>query len=512
MNNLSKKFNLLIACFALVFLYSCQNEEGDSVSEEASGVEFVLSGHRVADAKSDAKSSDLAKDEEACDMALASYAVLTMGGIDYTIDMKTWGNSYKTDLIELDPGTYQVTSFVLFNGNDDELFATPKTGSEFGPFVSQSLPFDVVVENYRKIEYDIEVLCVEEFTPPQFGFVFWDVTIKEVKNLCVFANFCEPDAGHEVATLEAFIYPNEESTSEEDLIWSGSADGDYDSDNPDNELLCLKLPYDPSIPTEDQSYYIELFVNGILFEGTMPLDRVDMINAEDGYLHLNENCDGDFNIFSNTYNVAWEALRGDDNQNDADYNDLIVQTKSFTDINTGELNFVFEPLARSAGSELGFKFWLPGTGYVISGDATSVDTSSGDTEIEVYPNTRQAAFGSNSSFVNARCNDVTGNGIVKTVKVDITNAPDFTYFLLNPYDANLGVDGNDGIFDLTMGNMFTPSTFTKDGQEMKNGLITPKDWKWVVDRVDIRTVYGPSFDTNFVPVSNLGSLYESCGL
>lgn len=79
MNNLSKTFNLLIAFFAMVFLYSCQNEEGDSISEEASGVEFVLSGHRVADAKSDAKSSDSAKDEEACDMALASYAVLTMG-------------------------------------------------------------------------------------------------------------------------------------------------------------------------------------------------------------------------------------------------------------------------------------------------------------------------------------------------------------------------------------------------------------------------------------------------
>jgi hypothetical protein len=491
-------------------MYSCQDEENTRASEEASGVEFILSGHRVDDVKSDSKSNNTEKDGEACDMAFASYAILELGGMNYTIDLKTWGDSYKTDLIELDPGTYQVTSFQLYDGDDNPLYATPAAGSEFGAFVSQPLPFEVTVENFRKIEYDIEVLCIEEFTPPQFGFVFWDITVKEVKNLCVFTNFCEPDSGHEVATLEAFIYPNENATSEADLIWSGFADGDFDSEDEENELLCLKFPYDPSIPTEDQSYFIQLYVNGVLFEGTMPLDRVDEINAEDGYLHLNENCDGDFDVFSNTYNIAWEALRGDDNENDADFNDLIVKTTSFTDINTGELNFVFEPLARSAGSELAFKLWLPGSGYVISGDAASVDTSTGDTEIVVYQNTRQAAFGTNSGFVNARCNDVTGNGIIKTVIVDVSNAPNFTYFLLDPFDANLGVNGNDGVFDLMMGNMFTPSTFIKDGQEMKNGLITPKDWEWVVDRVDVRTVYGPNFETNFTPTANTQSLYVNC--
>lgn len=329
-------------------------------------------------------------------MALASYAIITMSEKTYTIDLRAWGESFKTDLIELDPGTYQVTSVQLYDADDHSLYATPTAGSEFGAFVNQPLPFEVTVENYRKIEYDLEVLCIEEFTPPQFGFVFWDVTIKEVKNLCVFTNYCEPDTGHEVASLEAFIYPNANSTSPEDLIWSGSADGDFESENESNELLCLKFPYDPSIPAENQSYFIELYVNGVLFEGTMPLDRVDEINADKGYLHLNENCDGDFDVFSNSYIIAWEALRGDDEENDADFNDLILQTTTFTDINTGDLNFVFEPLARSAGSELAFKLWLPETGYVVSGDAASVDTSSGDTEITVYENTRQAAFGTST--------------------------------------------------------------------------------------------------------------------
>lgn len=510
MKNILKTFNLLVACLALVFMYSCQKED-DGVSEETSGVEFLLSGHRVEEAKYDSKSGkaskDGQKDDESCDMALASYAVLELGGMDYTIDLKAWGDSYKTDLIELDPGTYQVTSFQLYDGDDNPLYATPATGSEFGPFVSQSLPFDVTVENYRKVEYDIEVLCIEEFTPPQFGFVFWNVTIKEVKNLCVFANFCEPDSGHEVASLEAFIYPNEEQTSESDLIWTGSADGDYDSDDEANELLCLKFPYDPSIPTEDQSYYIELYVNGVLFEGTMPLDRVDMINAEDGYLHLNENCDGDFDVFSNSFNIAWEDLNGDEGSNDCDYNDFIVKTTTSTDIVTGDLIFEFEPLARGGGYDHAFKFWLPGTGYTVSG-ANLVDDSSGNTMIEVYPDTNQA-FSSTDDFVNTKCNGATGTGNIVTVTVQ--NPPsNFTYYLLNPFDANLNVTNGGNTYDLTLGNLFTSSTFIKDGVELENGLITTGDWDWVVDGVDIRTVYGNNFQTNFVPTGNTQSLYVNC--
>ncbi|MBZ9779569.1 hypothetical protein LB452_11620 [Psychroflexus sp. CAK8W] len=297
MKKLIKPFSLLFACAAMLFMYSCQDEESTS-QEEQGGVEFLLAGDRVSTAKSGITNSK--NDVESCDMALASYAVIEMSGETYNINLKAWGDNYKTDLIELGPGTYQVTSVQLYDTDDHPLYATPSADSEFGPFVSQALPFDVTVENYRKIEYDLEVLCIEAFTPPQFGFVFWDITIKQVKNLCVFANYCMPDTGHAVASLDAFVYPNENETSDEDLIWSGSADGDYNSDDEANELLCLKLPYDPSIPTEDQSFFIKLFVNGILVETTLSLDEVDSINEESGYLHLNENCDDDYDDFDET--------------------------------------------------------------------------------------------------------------------------------------------------------------------------------------------------------------------
>ena len=506
MKNLLKTFSLFTACIAMIFMYSC-DQDSDGIEQEQGGVEFLFTGDRVSNGKSgDSKDGD--QTFESCDITLASYAVIEMGGVSYTIDLKEWGSSIKTELIELPPGDYEVTSSQLYDADDNPLYATPNADSEFGPFVNTPLPFTVTVENFRKIEYDLEVLCVEDFTPPQFGFVFWDITIKEVKNLCIFANFCDPENGHEVATLEAFIYPNENETSEEDLIWSGAADGDFDSEDESNELLCLKFPYDSSIATEDQSYFIELFVNGVPFQGTMPLDRVDMINAEEGYLHLNENCDGDFDVFSNSYNIAWEDLNDDDGGNDCDYNDFIMNVTTSTDINTGFLNFRFEPVARGGGYAHAFKFWLPGTGYVISGDAENVTVIGGNTEVEVFSNTNQA-FNPNQNFINTRCNGATGSGIVKTITIEV--APnDFTFYLLNPFDANLDVTGGGSNYDLTIGNIFPPSTFIKDGNEYRNGLITDMDWKWVQEGVDIRTVYGNNFETNFVPNTNLGDLYENC--
>jgi hypothetical protein len=512
MKNLLKTFSLFAACSAMIFMYSCDQDDTDGIEQEQGGIEFLFTGDRVSNGDTgnkvgDGKSDD-AKDGEFCDLALASYAVIEMSGISYTIDLKEWGDNIKTNLIELDPGTYEVTSCQLYDADDNPLYATPTTGSEFGPFVTQSLPFEVTVENFRKIEYDLEVLCVEEFTPPQFGFVFWDITIKEVKNLCVFANFCDPEDGHEVATLEAFIYPNENETTESDLIWSGSADGDFNSGDESNELLCLKFPYDPSLPTEDQSFFIELFVNGVPFQGTMPLDRVDMINDEKGYLHLNENCDGDFDVFSNSYNIAWEDLNDNDGGNDCDYNDFIINTTTSTDIITGSLNFKFEPMARGGGYAHAFKFWLPGTGYVISGDFDSVTEISGNTEVVVFSNTNQA-FTPNQNFINTKCNGVVGSGIVKNISIDVAPT-DFTFYLLNPFDANLNVTGGGSNYDLTIGNLFAPSTFIKDGQVMRNGLITDMNWNWVKEGIDIRTVYGTNFETNFVPVNNTQDLYVNC--
>lgn len=191
-------------------------------------------------------------------------------------------------------------------------------------------------------------------------------------------------------------------------------------------------------------------------------------------------------------------------ENDMDYNDFVVKTTVFQ--NADGLNFLFSPQARGAGFDHMFRMWLPGTSYVISGDAEDVTTIDGNTVVTVYEKTRDA-FMDNGGFVNVECDGATSDGVPKTITIE--SAPKaFTYWLMNPFTANLNVNGGPD-YDLVLGNLFPASTFTKDGETFRNGLITPPGWAWPTENTDIRTIYGDDFETDFTP-DNPAGLYINC--
>ena len=83
-----------------VCLFSCQQD--DDVMAPT-GVEFTLSAAQNDDGariKQDGVQPVI--DVDSCDMDFASYAEVVIGGVLYTVPVKQWGDSYKTNLIELD--------------------------------------------------------------------------------------------------------------------------------------------------------------------------------------------------------------------------------------------------------------------------------------------------------------------------------------------------------------------------------------------------------------------------
>ena len=269
----------------LLLFSSCQQEEVDLT--ETSGIQFDLSSGVVGTENGRTNDEFPTVDPGSCDLSLAAYAVIEVDGEDsYTLEIKQWGDNYKTNLLELAPGNYEVTRFVVYDEDDEALFATPMTGSEFEKFVDNPLPLEFTIAQYEKLEYEVEVLCVEDFTPPEFGFAFWNIDLKQTKQLCIFANYCDPEQGHAVAAVQAYVFPNAEE-NEDDLIYQASSNGAGD-------LLCLRLPYDPDMAAEEQHYWVVLMINDNKIAGWVNLAMVDEINAEKGYLHLNENCDGDY--------------------------------------------------------------------------------------------------------------------------------------------------------------------------------------------------------------------------
>ncbi len=282
---------LLVLSF---MFFACQDDAVEPVLEKGQ-VAFEISSSQVPDnynSPAGRTDQDIIVPIGECDLENAAYAKVIVDEVEYTLDIQQWGDNYKTNLLELDPGEHVLSSFIVFTGADMPLSATPTVGSEFEKFVDNPLPIMFEVLPYRKLENLIEVLCIEEFEPPLFGFKFWNIDLKSLKYLCIFVNYCEDDYGHMVAPLTIMIFPSIEETELDDLIWEGSVGGA-------GELLCAKFPWDPDVDPELQTYYVVLMINGTPYTATIGIDFIDMINdSPGGYLHLNENCDGTFEPFA----------------------------------------------------------------------------------------------------------------------------------------------------------------------------------------------------------------------
>ena len=488
---MNKKWQLMGALLglSLIVFFSCQNDKDEPLDNKGS-VSFNVSALTVP--TDDNPGGRTAVEPGTCDMKFASYVVVEVDGNPHRLDIEEWSGDFKTDLLELDPGVHVLSQFVVFDADGNAIFATPSIESEFEKFVQIPLPVEFEVLPYEKIENYIEVLCIEDFTPPEFGFKFWDFEIMQVKYLCIFANYCEEEYGHLVANLEVEVYPSAEQTDPDDLIWSGASQGPGD-------LLCMKLPYDPRIPTEEQFYYIILRVNGIIYVADINLAFVDDINeSEKGYLHLNENCHGDIRPFSRIAQLAWEDLVT--GGNDQDYNDIVVGVEISGD--GDNLFFNLLPMARGAGYEHRFELVFQAD-EVAGVNSPYYIRDDGATKAVVVCDETSCMFG--ESFVNVSCGGATSSYAVKGVVIDVTD--DFVFHFDRPLKPCLHtIAGETVTYNLFLydWNGDGQSTYTLGDAEFPNGLVINKDWtrgniwKWPIETESILDAY-PEFGPIPVP-------------
>lgn len=295
-----RHFNPILSLLSLVLLFlmsTCQQEELN-LQDEKSGIQFSLLSGAIPAPENGRINEDVPTvDPGMCNLEYAAYAKVEINGEDtYTVKIQQWEDSYKTNQLELDPGTYEVTKFVVYNDEEEALFATPTTESKFEKFVNAALPMQFTIENYQTLEYQVEVLCVENFSPPEFGFAFWNIDLKQTKQLCIIANYCDPAEGHKVAPIHAYVFPDKEENPE-DLIYESSSDGAGD-------LLCLRMPFDSDVDLEEQNYWVVVMINDHKYAGWIDLAMVDYINEEHGFLHLNKNCEGDYGPFKKKFTVT----------------------------------------------------------------------------------------------------------------------------------------------------------------------------------------------------------------
>lgn len=117
-------------------------------------------------------------------------AQIVIDGIEYNPTIQFNNGELLTQAIKLNSGVYVVESFNLLDSQGNIVQATPADGSDFAIYVSETVPFELVVPEFDKIEVSIDVLCYNEADFTSFGFNWFNVGQVEVNELLFFGDLC----------------------------------------------------------------------------------------------------------------------------------------------------------------------------------------------------------------------------------------------------------------------------------------------------------------------------------
>ncbi|MCD6347884.1 MAG: hypothetical protein J7L96_10730 [Bacteroidales bacterium] len=128
----------------------------------------------------------------------ADYATIQINGTVYTAATFVVNDVLYTQAIKLAPATYTLEMFTLWNDNDtpgdtsDDIMvsAAPHAGAPYADMVINALDLVFDVDAFLKVEVEVGVLCYEESTHDNFGFVWFKPTKTHVKQKWFFGDFC----------------------------------------------------------------------------------------------------------------------------------------------------------------------------------------------------------------------------------------------------------------------------------------------------------------------------------
>lgn len=186
--------NLCILITAISIL-SCDKEAAND--EELIEVSFGITQVDPLAVKSD-------QNTPACrpDM-LPDKAHIIINGESYFPDVTINGGKLYTQVIKLPLGNYTVSQFWLLDAASNILMAIPDTDSDYAQYVETPVSFPLVVERYKKVQMEVELLCYDDAWHDEFGFTWFYTGRIALKELYFYGDLCIDDAADYQGTLYA---------------------------------------------------------------------------------------------------------------------------------------------------------------------------------------------------------------------------------------------------------------------------------------------------------------------
>lgn len=297
-----------LVCFTMLFT-SCSKDEPQINSSEKATLSF---GAIVNDLVSKGMTKQSMGELPDCSADDPAYVriVLMQGG---TAVVGSEASPYRIDLVagqifteedaalELDPGTYSLAHFAVYNEAGDVIWIAPRVGSELAEYVDATLPIDIDLGAGVKKYVDVPVLCFDDRDVNLYGYLFFELEAIEAYEFCFFANYCDDDGRHYTANYSVDVWLGTDNTGT--VLYSNLTPetGLNDDDDYFASPVCLALPVNED---EDEDYiYYELTlldwdenygsVTPIVMSGTLSRSDIEDNfgpNMTVDYEHIRFNC------------------------------------------------------------------------------------------------------------------------------------------------------------------------------------------------------------------------------
>ncbi len=297
-----------LVVFTMIFT-SCSKDEPQIEDSDKATLAF---GAIVNDLMNKAGTKQAMDEIPACNEDAPAFVriVLSQGDLEvvgsedepYRVDLVA-GQVFTEDdpALELDPGTYSLDHFSVYNEAGELIWIAPRLDSELADFVDDALPLSINLGAGVKKYVDVPVLCFDDRDVNEYGYLFFELDAVRAYELCFFANYCDDDGRHYTANYSLDIWLGTDNTGtvlHSDLVPETGMDenGDYFA-----RPVCAALPVNDD-PDEDYIYYEATLLDWdenydsptpIVLSGTLSRSDIEANFGPDmtvEYEHLRFNC------------------------------------------------------------------------------------------------------------------------------------------------------------------------------------------------------------------------------
>ena len=160
--------------------------------------------------------------------------------------------------LELEPGTYSLEYFTVFDAEGTMLWMAPRSMGSFAGLVDTPLPLTIALGAGAKKYVSVDVLCFDDRMVNEYGYLFFDIEEYQVIEFCVFGNFCDEGGRHFPAhfSVSAWTYSGNPEAPMGNLLHEDIMNNVGTNNDGDDfaDPLCLTLPNGSGT----DEYYIEI--------------------------------------------------------------------------------------------------------------------------------------------------------------------------------------------------------------------------------------------------------------